>query len=167
MGAPCRPLRVDVRLYRGLGRNTDMTSDTPFLEMRGIVKEFPGVRALSDVSLEVRSGEVHVLLGENGAGKSTLIKVLSGVYAPDAGEIRIDGQPVRLRSPHAAQATGHQHDLPGVQPRARPHGGSERLSRPGADTTGPRWHRGPEEIRRADTRGAQRTRLSDCTRCRW
>jgi ribose transport system ATP-binding protein len=83
-----------------------MTSGTPFIEMRGIVKEFPGVRALNDVSLEVRPGEVHVLLGENGAGKSTLIKVLSGVYAPDRGEIRIDGQPVRLRSPHDAQRLG-------------------------------------------------------------
>ena len=83
-----------------------MISDTPFLEMRGIVKEFPGVRAVNDVSLEVRSGEVHVLLGENGAGKSTLIKVLSGVYPPDAGEIRIDGKPVRLRSPHDAQILG-------------------------------------------------------------
>jgi ribose transport system ATP-binding protein len=83
-----------------------MLNDTPFLEMRAIVKEFPGVRALNAASLEVRSGEVHVLLGENGAGKSTLIKVLSGVYAPDGGEIRIDGNPVRLRSPHDAQALG-------------------------------------------------------------
>ncbi|MFL6055260.1 MAG: ATP-binding cassette domain-containing protein, partial [Actinoallomurus sp.] len=55
--------------------------------MRGIVKTFPGVRALDGVDLEVRHGEVHCLLGQNGAGKSTLIKVLSGVHQPDAGDI--------------------------------------------------------------------------------
>ena len=74
--------------------------------MRGIVKRFPGVQALKDVSLDVRRGEVHVLLGENGAGKSTLIKVLSGAYRPDAGEILFDGRPVHLRSPRDAQALG-------------------------------------------------------------
>jgi ribose transport system ATP-binding protein len=78
----------------------------PFLEMRGIVKQFPGVLALNGVDLDVRPGEVHVLLGENGAGKSTLIKVLSGVYAPEAGEILFDGQAVRIRNPHDAQRLG-------------------------------------------------------------
>ena len=91
---------------RTLESTAEMSSERPFLEMRGIVKEFPGVRALNDASLDVRPGEVHVLLGENGAGKSTLIKVLSGVYTPDRGEIRIDGEPVRLRSPHDAQRVG-------------------------------------------------------------
>ncbi len=83
-----------------------MIPDRPFLEMRGIVKQFPGVRALDGVSLDVRAGEVHVLLGENGAGKSTLIRVLSGVYAPDSGEIHVDGRRVRIRHPHDAQALG-------------------------------------------------------------
>ena len=78
----------------------------PFLAMRGIVKRFPGVLALNGVSLEVRAGEVHVLLGENGAGKSTLIKTIAGVYHADAGEIRIEGKPVRIRHPHDAQALG-------------------------------------------------------------
>jgi ribose transport system ATP-binding protein len=78
----------------------------PLLEMRGISKRFPGVVALSDVHFEVRRGEVHVLLGENGAGKSTLMKILSGAYDRDAGEIRIDGQPVALRTPRDAQAIG-------------------------------------------------------------
>jgi len=78
----------------------------PVVEMRQIVKRFPGVLALNCVDLNVRRGEVHVLLGENGAGKSTLIKVLSGVYAPDAGEIIFEGQPVRIRHPHDAQRLG-------------------------------------------------------------
>jgi ribose transport system ATP-binding protein len=62
-------------------------SETPLLAMRGIVKEFPGVRALDGVDLEVREGEVHCLLGQNGAGKSTLVKVLSGAHRPNTGEI--------------------------------------------------------------------------------
>ena len=78
----------------------------PFLEMRGIVKHFPGVLALKGVDLDVRPGEVHVLLGENGAGKSTLIKVLSGVYAPDAGEILFEGKPVQIRNPTTRRSWG-------------------------------------------------------------
>ena len=74
--------------------------------MRGIVKRFPGVLALNGVDLEVRAGEVHVLLGENGAGKSTLTKTIAGVYRPDAGDMRLDGRPVHLRSPRDAQALG-------------------------------------------------------------
>ncbi|MHC4741950.1 MAG: sugar ABC transporter ATP-binding protein [Planctomycetota bacterium] len=76
------------------------------LEMRGIDKSFPGVHALKDVSMELRSGEVLGLVGENGAGKSTLIKVLGGAHRPDAGEIRIDGQSIHIHSPHAAQQAG-------------------------------------------------------------
>jgi ribose transport system ATP-binding protein len=78
----------------------------PFLELRGIVKRFPGVLALNGVSLDVRAGEVHALLGENGAGKSTLIKTISGVYQPDAGEIHIEGRRVAIRNPHDAQTRG-------------------------------------------------------------
>ncbi len=76
------------------------------LQLEGIVKSFPGVRALRGVSFDVMAGEVHALLGENGAGKSTLIKVMSGVHSPDAGTIRIDGQPTTLDGPHAARARG-------------------------------------------------------------
>ena len=61
------------------------------LEMRGICKYFPGVRALQDVDFTLREGEVHALMGENGAGKSTLIKVLTGVYPKDGGEVHIKG----------------------------------------------------------------------------
>jgi ribose transport system ATP-binding protein len=74
--------------------------------MRGIVKTFPGVRALDGVDLEVRAGEVHCLLGQNGAGKSTLIKVLSGAHRPDEGEIFWDGATVTLANPIAAMHLG-------------------------------------------------------------
>ena len=69
-------------------------SDELVLEMRGIRKEFPGVVANDDVSIELRRGEVHALLGENGAGKSTLMNILYGLYRPDAGEILLNGKPV-------------------------------------------------------------------------
>lgn len=78
----------------------------PLLEMRGIVKEFPGVKALDGVDLVVREGEVHCLLGQNGAGKSTLIKVLAGAHAVDAGEVLWEGAPVDLADPQAALDTG-------------------------------------------------------------
>ena len=76
------------------------------LEIRGVSKRFPGVHALDRVDLDVRRGEVHVLLGENGAGKSTLMKILSGVYARDEGRIFIDGQEVEPRNPRHAQTLG-------------------------------------------------------------
>lgn len=76
------------------------------LEMESITKRFPGVLALDGVDFELERGEVHVLLGENGAGKSTLIKMLSGAYTPDEGEIRLDGQPVEIASASYAQELG-------------------------------------------------------------
>ena len=76
------------------------------MEVSGIRKQFPGVVALDDVSLRLRAGEIHALLGENGAGKSTLIKILTGVYQPDEGEIWLDGSPVRFVSPRSALAAG-------------------------------------------------------------
>ena len=78
----------------------------PVLEMRGIRKSFPGVVALDGVDLTLQAGDVHMLLGENGAGKSTLMKILSGAYRKDAGEIRINGQPVEIGSPRDALALG-------------------------------------------------------------
>src|SRR4051812_19533365 len=68
----------------------------PILQMRGVEKRFGGVRALKGVDFETSAGEVVALAGENGAGKSTLMKILGGVYQPDAGEVRIDGQPVTI-----------------------------------------------------------------------
>ncbi len=79
---------------------------TPVLEVRGIVKTFPGARALDGVDLEVRGGEVHCLLGQNGAGKSTLIKVLAGAHQPDSGTVLVDGEPVVLGRPTDALQHG-------------------------------------------------------------
>jgi ribose transport system ATP-binding protein len=81
-------------------------ADRPLLEMRGIVKTFPGVRALDGVDLLVRPGEVHCLLGQNGAGKSTLIKVLAGAHQPDEGEIRWQGEHISLANPDASITRG-------------------------------------------------------------
>ncbi|WP_406840603.1 sugar ABC transporter ATP-binding protein [Streptomyces sp. AHU1] len=83
-----------------------MAQEPPLLSMSGIVKSFPGVRALDGVDLDVQAGEVHCLLGQNGAGKSTLIKVLAGAHQPDGGTIRWRGEPVALRSPIAAMRLG-------------------------------------------------------------
>jgi len=78
----------------------------PVLDVTGIHKQFPGVRALCDAGLRLFPGEVHTLMGQNGAGKSTLIKVLTGVYQPDSGSILLDGRPIRPRSTQEAQALG-------------------------------------------------------------
>ncbi|MCX6876684.1 MAG: sugar ABC transporter ATP-binding protein [Verrucomicrobia bacterium] len=74
--------------------------------MRHVSKSFAGVKALEEVRLEVAAGEVHALMGENGAGKSTLMKILGGLHLPDTGEIRFQGQRIRLRSPHDALRLG-------------------------------------------------------------
>lgn len=80
--------------------------ESALLEIRGLTKSFPGVKALQNVDFTVRRGEVHALMGENGAGKSTLIKVLTGVHRRDGGTIRLDGTEVQADSPKAAEALG-------------------------------------------------------------
>ena len=81
-------------------------SQPPVLEMTGIRKAFPGVVALDGVNLTLHAGEVHMLLGENGAGKSTLMKILSGAYRKDGGEIRMHGEAIEIQSPRDALARG-------------------------------------------------------------
>ena len=81
-------------------------SNPVVLELKNITKVFPGVKALDNVNFELRSGEVHALMGENGAGKSTLIKVVTGVYQCDRGEIFIDSKPVVIKTPVEAQKLG-------------------------------------------------------------
>jgi rhamnose transport system ATP-binding protein len=83
-----------------------MANVIPVLEMRHISKRFDATQALDDVSLDLYPGEVHALLGENGAGKSTLIKVMTGIYQPDAGEVVLDGRPIQIANAMQAQAYG-------------------------------------------------------------
>src|SRR5512144_2517875 len=90
-----------------------MRSTTPVLELRNITKAFPGTLANDHVSLELRPGEIHALLGENGAGKSTLMNIVYGLVRPDEGEIVVNGTPVTIDRPHDAIGLGigmvHQH----------------------------------------------------------
>ena len=83
------------------------------IEMLHITKEFPGIIANDDITLQVKRGEIHALLGENGAGKSTLMSILFGLYQPEKGEIRKDGKVVQIKNPNDATALGigmvHQH----------------------------------------------------------
>src|SRR5207249_1692676 len=99
----------------GTGSTDERAMGETLVEMDGISKDFPGVHALADCRFELRSGEVHALVGENGAGKSTLMKILAGVYHRDAGQIRIKGEPVEIDSPRAAQNI-----FIGREPRANP-----------------------------------------------
>ena len=102
---------------------------SPLLEVRGLGKRFPGVVALDDVSLDLRAGEVHGLVGQNGAGKSTLINILSGMLSADAGT-----HPHRRRAGRASATAPrhrarHRHRLPGAQPSPQPHRRAEPRAR--------------------------------------
>jgi simple sugar transport system ATP-binding protein len=102
-----------VRVYDRRLTVTEATPSNLLVEMRGIVKRFPGVLASDHVDFELRSGEIHALLGENGAGKSTLMNVLAGLYKQDAGIIKVSGKPLEFSSPRDAIGAGigmvHQH----------------------------------------------------------
>ena len=80
--------------------------NAPRLELRGVEKSFPGVKALSNVNFSVKKGTVHVLCGENGAGKSTLMKIINGIYQPDNGQILMDGKEVKIHNPIEARKLG-------------------------------------------------------------
>ena len=80
--------------------------ECPLIELRKVSKFFPGVIALNKADLKLYSGEVHGLMGENGAGKSTLIKLLTGAYKPDEGEMLLDGQPLKVNGPKDAMNMG-------------------------------------------------------------
>ena len=106
---------------------------TALLELEGISKAFPGVRALEDVHFSVAAGEIHALVGENGAGKSTLIKVISGVHrARQRQRSACDGEEVHVRQPARGAGGRHRHDVPGAQPLPGAHGGREHLHGPRA-----------------------------------
>ena len=107
------PLSIgDTRNLQKAGGGMDNTPQY-VIEMLHITKEFPGIKANDDITLQLKKGEIHALLGENGAGKSTLMSVLFGLYQPEAGEIRKNGQKVAITDPNAATALGigmvHQH----------------------------------------------------------
>ena len=108
-------------------------SGAPLLEVIGVSKQFSGVTALNDVSLDVRPGEILGLLGENGAGKSTLLKILSGAQPADQRPHRLRRRRVQAARSQRRQAPGHRHDLPGADPHPDPVGGREHLHRPRPD----------------------------------
>ena len=97
---------VTAKTAAAIDRVKRRIDDDGVLSISGIRKEFPGVVALDNVQLKIRPGTVHALMGENGAGKSTLMKIIAGIYQPDAGEILLRGQPVTLKSPLDALEQG-------------------------------------------------------------
>ena len=84
----------------------DRLSGTQLLSLSGVSKSFPGVKALDNVHFDLNEGEVHAIVGENGAGKSTLMKILSGIYKKDTGDIKYRGKSVEIPNPHEAQRLG-------------------------------------------------------------
>ncbi len=91
------------------------------LALIGVNKRYGETTALRDVSLTFSPGRIHGLVGENGAGKSTLVKIMSGLEAPDSGDLNVEGSPVTLRSPQDSVSAGVQHRLPGANPGAKAH----------------------------------------------
>jgi simple sugar transport system ATP-binding protein len=88
------------------------TNTAPLLATESLTKRFGQLTACDSISLDIRAGEIHALLGENGAGKSTLVKMLYGALAPDDGRILLQGQSVTIASPAEARRFGHRHGVP-------------------------------------------------------
>ena len=107
-----------------------VNTSKPVLELKKISKHFTGVAALSGISFNVSPGEVLCLLGDNGAGKSTLIKILSGVHRPTQGEVLVDGNPVKLRSPRESAGPRNCDSTPGHRCYFPHERGAQFLSRP-------------------------------------
>lgn len=110
-GLPGKPLQIWTPAYRcggpdGTIEERHMPNHDIILELRNVCKSFGPVKALKDVSISIRRGEIHTLLGENGAGKSTLIKILSGEHAPDSGSVFVDGQQIERFHPEVSRAAG-------------------------------------------------------------
>ena len=99
------------------------------VELMQVSKSYGGVRALTAVSLAIKRGSIHALVGENGAGKSTLGKIISGATTPDAGQVMLDGQAIHFHSPRAAIAMRHRRDRTGAVHRAGAHSRRECLPR--------------------------------------
>src|SRR5687768_13929486 len=95
-----------INAWRFFSMETAVAAPPLALEMRNITKTYPGVKALEDVSFELRPGEVHAFVGENGAGKSTLMKILAGAQPMDSGEIFLHGKPAQIDSPQRAMDLG-------------------------------------------------------------
>ena len=100
-----------MKIERGVYR----LADNFVIEMLHITKEFPGIKANDDVTLQLRKGEIHALLGENGAGKSTLMSVLFGLYQPEKGVIKKNGKEVKIHEPQRRQRAWHRHGAPAFQ----------------------------------------------------
>ena len=98
-------------------RTPDTTQRANVLEIRDLVKEFPSVRAVNEVSFDIKRNTVHCLVGENGAGKSTLIKILTGAYQRTSGTVLLNGEEYAADEHERSQGAGHQHPLPGTERR--------------------------------------------------
>ena len=112
----------------------------PAIELRGIVKRFPGVVANDHVNLRVMPGTIHAIVGENGAGKSTLMKVLYGSLKPDEGTITVNGIEQHFKSAKDAIAVGHRHGVPALHAGRQPHGVGEHRARRRARADRPARH---------------------------
>lgn len=115
---------------------------TVAVRMKGISKQFGGVKALDNVDLEVLTGEVHALLGGNGAGKSTILKVLNGVHVPTAGTIEVAGKPLTTHSPAASRAAGGGDEFSRDEPDPDPDRRAERVFDPRGSHKWPDRRRG-------------------------